>query len=154
MSDEFSTFMDILTKVLLIFAGIALSVAIVMIVIITYVSVIENTKQIGILRSIGMSKFNVTCLFIYENAILGLLSGVFGVILGTILIEPVLGFVIEVIKEANLNSFSVNDINMTGFTFGHSLLLIFGSMVLTVLSGIIPAILASKKDPVKALLHQ
>ena len=154
MSDEFSTFMDILTKVLLIFAGISLSVAVVMIVIITYVSVIENTKQIGILRSIGMSKFNVTCLFMYENAILGLLSGVFGVILGTILIEPVLGFVIEVIKEANLNSFSVNDINMTGFTFGHSLLLIFGSMVLTVLSGIIPAILASKKDPVKALLHQ
>ena len=101
-----------------------------------------------------MSKFNVTCLFIYENAILGLISGVVGVVLGTILIEPVLGFVIEVIKEANLNSFSVNDINMSGFTFGHSLLLILGSMVLTVISGIVPAILASKKDPVKALLHQ
>ena len=93
----------------------------------------------------------IFCLF---ALIVGVAGGVFGVILGTILIEPVLGFVIEVIKEANLNSFSVNDINMTGFTFGHSLLLIFGSMVLTVLSGIIPAILASKKDPVKALLHQ
>ena len=154
MSDEFSTFMDILTKVLLIFASIALSVAVVMIVIITYVSVIENTKQIGILRSMGMSKFNVTCLFIYENAILGLISGIVGVVLGTILIEPLLGFVMDVIKEANMNSFDVNDINMTGFTFGHTVILIFGSMVLTILSGIIPAILASKKDPVKALLHQ
>ena len=154
MSDEFSTFMDILTKVLLIFASIALSVAVVMIVIITYVSVIENTKQIGILRSMGMSKFNVTCLFIYENAILGLISGIVGVVLGTILIEPLLGFVMDVIKEANMNSFDVNDISMNGFTFGHTVILIFGSMVLTILSGIIPAILASKKDPVKALLHQ
>lgn len=154
MTDEFSTFMDILTKVLLIFATIALSVAVVMIVIITYVSVIENTKQIGILRSLGMSKSNVTCLFIYENAILGLFSGLFGVALGTILIEPVLGFLINIIKEVNANSFDVNNINMNGFTGIHLVLLILGSMSLTILSGIIPSIMASKKDPVKALLHQ
>ena len=125
-----------------------------MIVIITYVSVIENTKQIGILRSLGMSKFNVTCLFIYENAILGLSSGIFGVTLGTLLIEPVLSVIINVIKDINLNSFNVDNLNMSGFNIIYLILLILGSMLLTVISGIIPSIMASKKDPVKALLHQ
>ena len=154
MTEEFSAFMDVLTKVLLIFAFISLTVAGIMIVIITYVSVIENTKQIGILRSLGMSKFNVTCLFIYENAILGLSSGIIGVTLGTLLIEPVLSVIINVIKDINLNSFNVDNLNMSGFNIIYLILLILGSMLLTVISGIIPSIMASKKDPVKALLHQ
>lgn len=154
MTEEFSAFMDVLTKVLLIFAFISLTVAGIMIVIITYVSVIENTKQIGILRSLGMSKFNVTCLFIYENAILGLSSGIIGVTLGTLLIEPVLSVIINVIKDINLNSFNVDNLNMSSFNIIYLILLILGSMLLTVISGIIPSIMASKKDPVKALLHQ
>lgn len=154
MTDEFTAFMDVLTTALLIFAGISLTVASIMIVIITYVSVIENTKQIGILRSLGMSKTNVTFLFICENAILGLSSGIIGVILGTILIEPVLSVIINVIKEINLNSFNVNNLNMNGFNIVYLILLIFGSMMLTIISGIIPSIMASRKDPVKALLHQ
>jgi len=154
MTDEFAAFMDVLTKVLLIFAAISLTVAGIMIVIITYVSVIENTKQIGILRSLGMSKYNVTCLFIYENALLGLSSGIIGVTLGTLLIEPVLSVIINVIKDINLNSFNINNINMSSFNIIYLILLVIGSMLLTVLSGIIPSIMASKKDPVKALLHQ
>lgn len=154
MTDEFSAFMDVLTKALLVFATISLMVAGIMIVIITYVSVIENTKQIGILRSLGMSKVNVTCLFICENAFLGLFSGIIGVTLGTVLIEPVLSVIINVIKDINLNSFNVDNLNMTGFNAGYLVLLILGSTLLTVLSGIIPSIMASKKDPVKALLHQ
>ncbi len=154
MTDEFSAFMDVLTKALLVFATISLTVAGIMIVIITYVSVIENTKQIGILRSLGMSKFNVTCLFVCENAFLGLFSGIIGVTLGTVLIEPVLSVIINVIKDINLNSFNVDNLNMTGFNIGYLVLLILGSTLLTVLSGIIPSIMASKKDPVKALLHQ
>ena len=95
-----------LLSVLLIFAFISLTVAGIMIVIITYVSVIEKTRQVGILRSLGMSQFNVMCLFINENIIIGLLSGITGVTLGTILIKPVLSVIINVIKDINLNSFS------------------------------------------------
>ena len=76
------------------------------------------------------------------------------VILGTILIEPVLSVIINVIKEINLNSFNVNNLNMNGFNIVYLILLIFGSMMLTIISGIIPSIMASRKDPVKALLHQ
>ena len=68
--EEFQIFLDVLVKVLLIFATISLVVASVMIVIITYVSVIEKTRQVGILRSLGMSQFNVMCLFINENIII------------------------------------------------------------------------------------
>ncbi len=154
MSDEFTTFMDVLTNVLLVFALISLTVAGIMIIIITYVSVIEKTKQVGILRSLGMSKFNVMCLFIYENVILGLCSGVIGVTLGTVLIKPVLSIIVNVIKDINLNNFDVNNLNMNGFNIGYLLLLILVSIMLTVISGIIPSIMASKKDPVKALMHQ
>ena len=154
MVDEFQIFLDVLVKVLLIFATISLVVASVMIVIITYVSVIEKTRQVGILRSLGMSQFNVMCLFINENIIIGLLSGITGVTLGTILIKPVLSVIINVIKDINLNSFSVENLNMNGFNILHLLLLIAGSVMLTVVSGIIPSIIAAKKDPVKALLHQ
>ncbi len=154
MTEEFTTFMDVLTKVLLIFSGISLTVAAIMIVIITYVSVIEQTKQVGILRSLGMSKYDVMGLFITENAIIGLFSGIIGVILGTILIKPVLSIIINVIKDINLNSFNVNSLEMSGFNIGHLLLLILGSIILTIISGIIPSVIAGKKDPVKALMHQ
>lgn len=154
MTDEFQIFLDVLTKVLLIFATISLTVAAVMIVIITYVSVIEKTRQVGILRSLGMSKFNVMCLFINENVILGLSSGIIGVVLGTILIEPVLSIIVNVIKDINLNSFNVDTLNMSRFNILHLALLILGSVLLTVISGIIPSIMAARKDPVKALLHQ
>lgn len=154
MTDEFSTFMDVLTKVLLLFAIISLTVAAIMIVIITYVSVLEKTKQVGILRSIGMSKLNIMCLFINENAILGLSSGIIGVSVGTILINPILNLIVNVIKDINLNSFDVNNLHMNGFNIVNLTLLIIGSMLLTIISGIIPSIIAGKQDPVKALMHQ
>ena len=154
MTDEFTTFMNVLTTVLLIFSAISLTVAAIMIVIITYVSVIEQTKQVGILRSLGMSKVNVMSLFISENALIGLCSGVIGVVLGTVLIKPVLSLIINVIRDINLNSFSVESLEMNGFNVIHLLLLVLGSIILTVISGIIPSIIASRKDPVKALMHQ
>ena len=154
MTDEFTTFMNVLTTVLLVFSAISLTVAAIMIVIITYVSVIEQTKQVGILRSLGMSKTNVMSLFISENALIGLFSGIIGVILGTVLIKPVLSLIINVIRDINLNSFSVESLNMSSFNILHLLLLILGSILLTILSGIIPSVMASRKDPVKALMHQ
>lgn len=151
LTDEFELFMDVLIKVLLIFATISLIVAAIMIVVITYVSVLEQTKQVGILRSLGMGKKHITSLFIFENIIIGFLSGVFGVILGTILIKPVLSIIINIMKDANVTSFNVDSLEMNGFNISSLLLLVIGCVVLTVVSGIIPSILASKKDPVKAL---
>jgi ABC-type antimicrobial peptide transport system permease subunit len=151
MVDEFEMFLDVLTKVLLVFATISLLVAAIMIIVITYVSVIEQTKQVGILRSIGFRKNHVTGLFVYENIIIGLSSGILGVILGTILIKPVLSIIITVMKDVNLTSFSVESLKMNGFNIFHLILVIVGSVILTVLSGIIPSLMASKQDPVKAL---
>ena len=151
MVDEFDLFIKVLTQVLLIFALISLLVASIMIVVVTYVSVLEKTKQVGILRSIGMSQGNILNLFIFENLIIGLLSGLLGVIVGTILINPVLSIIIDVMKEAEMTVFSVENLEMSGFNISHLLLLVVGSIILTVISGIIPSIVASKKDPVKAL---
>ena len=151
MVDEFDLFIKVLTQVLLIFALISLLVASIMIVVVTYVSVLEKTKQVGILRSIGMSQGNILNLFIFENLIIGLLSGLLGVIVGTILINPVLSIIIDVMKEAEMTVFSVENLEMSGFNMSHLLLLVVGSIILTVISGIIPSIVASKKDPVKAL---
>ena len=154
MTDEFTTFMNVLTTVLLVFSAISLTVAAIMIVIITYVSVIEQTKQVGILRSLGMNKLNIISMFISENGIIGLCSGIIGVILGTVLIKPVLSLIINVIRDINLNSFSVESLEMSRFNIIHLLLLVLGSIILTVISGIIPSIIAGRKDPVKALTHQ
>lgn len=151
MTDEFENVMKVITQVLLLFAAISLLVAGIMIIIITYVSVLEQTNQVGILRSLGMRKSDVTNLFIYENVIIGLASGILGVILGTILIKPVLSIIISVMKDADLTSFSVNSLEMNGFNVLLLLVLIIGSVILTVLAGIIPSLIASKKDPVKAL---
>ena len=118
MTEEFTTFMDVLTTVLLIFSAISLTVAAIMIVIITYVSVLEKTRQVGILRSIGMSKIHILNLFVFENAIIGFVSGVIGVVLGTILIEPVLSLIVNVIRDINLNSFNVESLQMNGFNIG------------------------------------
>ena len=72
-------------------------------------------------------------------------------IVGTILINPVLSIIIDVMKEAEMTVFSVENLEMSGFNISHLLLLVVGSIILTVISGIIPSIVASKKDPVKAL---
>lgn len=151
LTDEFELFMDILTKVLLLFASISLVVAGIMIIIITYVSVLEQIKEIGILRSIGISKFNVACVFIYENVIIGFISGVVGVTVGSLLIKPILNEVIKIIKESNVTNFNVDILQMDGFNFQYMILVVLASVILTVLSGLIPSIIASKQDPIKSL---
>lgn len=151
LTDEFELFMDILTKVLLLFASISLVVAGIMIIIITYVSVLEQIKEIGILRSIGISKFNVACVFIYENVIIGFISGVVGVTVGSLLIKPILNEVIKIIKESNVTNFNVDILQMDGFNLQYMILVVLASVILTVLSGLIPSIIASKQDPIKSL---
>ena len=104
-----------------------------MIGIITYISVLERTKEIGILRSIGASKKDITRVFNAETFIIGLISGVLGILITLVLNIPIC-MVVE---------------NMTGVA--HIVFLILIDLVLTILAGLIPSKIASKKDPVEAL---
>ncbi len=133
--------MDAITYVLIAFSAISLIVSSIMIGIITYISVLERTKEIGILRALGARKKDITRVFNAETFIIGVTSGLIGIIIARLLLFPV-----NIILE-----------NMTGLTNVailnpiHALILIIISVILTLIGGYIPAIMASRKDPVVSL---
>ena len=123
------------------FAAISLVVSTIMIAIITYVSVIERTKEIGILRSVGARKKDISRVFNAETLIIGFTAGVFGVGISYALTFPInfiISRLVEIIEIAWLRSV-------------HAILLVVGSMALTLIAGFIPSRIAAKKDPVVAL---
>ena len=128
--------------VLIAFVSISLIVSSIMIGIITYISVIERTKEIGILRAIGASKRNISSIFNAETFIIGFLSGCFGIGITLILI-PIINAVIHKLTE---NSNISASISITA-----SLILIMLSIILTLIGGLIPSRKAAKQDPVVAL---
>ncbi|MBR1385426.1 MAG: FtsX-like permease family protein [Bacilli bacterium] len=133
--------MDAITYVLVGFSSISLVVSSIMIGIITYISVLERTKEIGILRALGARKKDITRVFNAETFIIGITSGLIGIfiaVLLTIPINAILYSLTELKNVAQLNPL-------------HALLLIIVSMTLTIIGGLIPAHVASKKDPVEAL---
>lgn len=136
------TIVNAVTYVLIAFISISLVVSSIMIGIITYISVYERTKEIGILRAIGASKHNISSIFNAETFIIGLLSGLFGI-----------GFTYAVIPIINkvLHIFTGNiPLNAT-FYLKNAVVLVILSVILTLIGGLIPARAASKKDPVIAL---
>lgn len=141
MSELSGNIMNAITIVLIAFSSISLVVSSIMIGVITYISVLERTKEIGILRSLGARSKDIARVFNAETFIIGLTSGVLGIGVASALIFP-MNTIID--KMSGLSNVAVlNPI--------HALLLIAVSLILTVLGGYIPAIIASKKDPVKAL---
>lgn len=139
-----STIISAITYVLIAFVSISLIVSSIMIGIITYVSVLERTKEIGILRSVGARKRDVSNVFNAETLIIGFASGAFGILIAYLLSIP-----------ANIILERVIDIkNVVALPILPAVALILISMLLTVISGLIPARLASKKDPVKALREE
>ncbi len=151
MTDEFELFMNILTTVLVIFALISLVVAAIMIVIITYVSVLERVKEIGILRSVGIRKIDIGNIFLFENAVIGFMAGILGTALGIILLDPIVGIVIRTLDNSNVVDFDFQNLNFGQVNFGQIILLVVGSIILTVISGLVPAIMAANKSPIEAL---
>ena len=126
---------------LMAFVSVSLVVSSIMIGIITYTSVLERTKEIGILRSIGASKKNIRSVFNAETAIIGLLSGVTGIVATLLLILPV-----------NLILYALTGISgIASLPVAGAAILIALSVVLTLIAGIVPASFAAKKDPVAAL---
>ncbi|MEJ8303927.1 ATP-binding cassette domain-containing protein [Saccharibacillus sacchari] len=135
------TMLDTVSYVLTGFAGISLVVSTIMIGIITYVSVLERTKEIGILRSIGARKKDISRLFNAETLIVGFTAGALGIGIAyalTLVINQVLNGIIDIQNLAQLSP--VN-----------AIVLVLGSMLLTLIAGLIPAKAATKKDPVIAL---
>ncbi|MBQ3394605.1 MAG: ABC transporter ATP-binding protein/permease [Oscillospiraceae bacterium] len=133
---------DTISYVLIAFVAISLVVSSIMIGIITYISVLERTKEIGILRAIGASKRNVSQVFNAETFIIGLLAGVIGIIVTLLLLIP---------GNAIIHAISGNnDINAILPVAG-AIALIIISVILTLIGGIIPSKSAAKKDPVTAL---
>ncbi len=137
-----NTIIDVISWVLIAFVAISLIVSSIMIAIITYISVIERTKEIGILRSLGASKRNIRNVFNAETLIEGLCSGLLGVAV-TYLVCAIANPIIHTLSGIN----SINAI----LPWYAALALIAISICLTVFAGLIPAYAASKKDPVIAL---
>ena len=136
------TIVDAVSYVLIAFVSISLVVSSIMIGVITYISVYERTKEIGILRAIGASKHNISSIFNAETFIIGLLSGLFGVGISYLLI-PLINLVLHYFT-GDIPLSATLDPRMAAF-------LIVLSIVLTLVGGLIPARAASKKDPVEAL---
>ena len=137
-----SIIIDVISYVLIAFVAISLVVSSIMIGVITYISVLERRKEIGILRAIGASKRNISQVFNAETFIIGLLAGVIGITVTELLIIP---------ANLILHSLSgVENINAV-LPFTSAIILIALSVVLTLIGGIIPSRKAAKSDPVTAL---
>ena len=141
MMSSVSTIIDAISYVLIAFVAISLVVSSIMIGIITYISVLERTKEIGILRSIGASKKDISRVFNAETFIVGLGAGILGIVVTLILNIPI-----------NMVIKAVTDIGgLASLPVVGGVVLVVISMLLTVIAGLIPARMASKKDPVEAL---
>ena len=136
-----TTIINAVTYVLIAFVSISLIVSSLMISVITHISVLERTKEIGVLRSIGASKRDVSRVFNAETAIIGFVAGVLGIII-TMLLNIPISLVIESLA-------GLKNISALPVWGGVSLIII--STLLTVIAGLIPARKASKQDPVVAL---
>lgn len=141
MMSSITTIIDMISYVLIGFVAISLVVSSIMIGIITYISVLERTKEIGILRSIGASKRNISSIFNAETLIIGFTSGMLGIVISLLLLIPINAII------ASLSGIS----NIAILPWGYAIVLVVISMILTLIAGLIPSKKAAKKDPVTAL---
>lgn len=141
MLNAVTSIVDMISYVLIGFVGISLVVSSIMIGIITYISVLERTKEIGILRSIGASKKDISRVFNAETFIVGVLAGAIGIGV-TILLNIPANIIIKALAGVS---------NISTLPLYGAIGLIIISMLLTVVAGLVPAKMAAKKDPVESL---
>lgn len=142
LMSSITTIIDVISYVLIAFVGVSLVVSSIMIGIITYISVLERTKEIGILRAIGASKGNISQVFNAETFIIGLLSGLIGIGVTVLLLIPTNAVVHRLTGTTTINA---------QLPLGAAIILICLSVILTLIGGFIPAKKAAKQDPVTAL---
>ncbi|WP_195218075.1 ABC transporter ATP-binding protein/permease [Turicibacter sanguinis] len=137
-----TTIINVISYVLIAFVAVSLIVSSIMIGIITYISVMERTKEIGILRAIGASKHNISQVFNAETFIIGICSGTIGIGITLLLLIP---------ANSIIHTLTGTDTVNASLPFSSALLLIALSIILTLMGGVIPAKKAARKDPVTAL---
>ena len=137
-----TTIIDIVSYVLIAFVAVSLIVSSIMIGIITYISVLERTKEIGILRAVGASKRNISQVFNAETFIIGLCSGIIGIGITLLLLIPGNALIHHLVDSTDVNAV---------LPVANAISLIILSVVLTLIGGLIPSKKAAKKDPVTAL---
>ena len=137
-----TTIVDTISYVLVAFVAISLIVSSIMIGVITYISVLERKKEIGILRAIGASKKNISEVFNAETFIIGLLAGIFGILLSELIMIPGNQLIHHLTNNPNVNAF---------LQPSAAIILIVLSVILTLIGGLIPSRAAAKSDPVTAL---
>ena len=142
MTSIMSQMINTITLILTAFAGISLIVSSIMIGILTYVSVVERTKEIGILRAIGARKKDITRIFIAEAGLIGFVSGAVGVIVSSGLALPISKTIAKALKIDNFSA---------GLDIKSAVGLVLLSVILTLIASVIPSRMAAKKDPVEAL---
>lgn len=136
-----TSIIDVITIVLIGFVAVSLVVSSIMIAIITYISVLERTKEIGILRAIGASKKDISRVFNAETFIEGLVAGILGILITLLINWPINAIVGNLAGVSNVATLEVKA----------AIILVLISITLTVIAGFIPAKMASKKDPVESL---
>ena len=141
MMNSVTTIINAISYILMAFVSISLVVSSIMIAIITYISVIERTKEIGILRAIGASKRDISRVFNAETFIEGLFAGILGIVVTLLLNIPINSIIKAITGISSLAKLPVNG----------AIILVIISIVLTLIAGLIPSRMASKKDPVIAL---
>ncbi|MBE6155358.1 MAG: ATP-binding cassette domain-containing protein [Firmicutes bacterium] len=141
LMESVTTIVDVISYVLIAFVSVSLIVSSIMIGIITYISVLERTKEIGILRSIGASKKDISRVFNAETFIVGALAGIIGVTVTVILNIPINSIIYSLAGIKKIASLPIVG----------AIILVLISMTLTIIAGLIPSRMASKKDPVEAL---
>ena len=141
MMSSITTIINSISYVMIAFVTISLIVSSIMIGIITYISVLERTKEIGILRSIGASKRDISRVFNAETLIVGFTSGIIGIAV-TVLLDIPITMIIK----------SLTDLDIVAMLpLGGGIILVIISMLLTLIAGLIPSRMAAKRDPVVAL---
>jgi putative ABC transport system permease protein len=144
LTDSLATLVNIVTIVLLVFTSISLVVSGLLIAIITYISVIERTKEIGVLRALGARKKDVTRLFEAETFIIGLIAGLIGVIVAYLITIPLNMILNNAFPGENIGKIA----DLAPLT---AVFLVALNVGLTILAGLIPSIAAARKNPVEAL---
>ncbi len=139
--DSLNGMINTITFILIAVTCLSVVVSAIMVAIIMYISVQDRTKEIGILRSMGARKIDIMNIFNSETVLLGLFSGLIGIFVGYLLTYPLNGLLMKKLFIANL---------LTPLWW-HSLILLAASVVITCISGLVPAIIAAKRDPVKSL---
>ncbi len=142
MMSSVTTIINTVSYVLIAFIAVSLIVSCIMISIITQISVMERTKEIGILRAMGASKGNISQVFNAETFIIGACSGLIGVGVTELLLFPINAIIHTLVGDASVNAI---------LPWSYALILVVISIVITVCSGLVPALNAAKQDPVTAL---